>query len=240
MASASKIASVCLLARLLYDPFYGIHNQWQQVIIVIAIVSMFIGSFGALMQTNLKRLLAYSSIGHVGFILAGLACTEEAGVPGVLIYLTIYLTQTIVAFASVIFLRIGDNSIVNIDDLKGLHKAHPFMAFILAVTMFSMAGIPPLAGFFAKLFILQPLIASKLYATALLFVIASVIACFYYLRIVKIMYFDAPEQEVVYAKARGVGVLLLLYTAFNLFFILAPTALLTITQAAFEAFGSAL
>tara|TARA_B110000467_G_scaffold33164_1_gene30182 strand:- start:585 stop:1247 length:663 start_codon:yes stop_codon:yes gene_type:complete len=170
--------------------FPSLIDQWQLMIIFISIASMLLGSFAAIGQNNIKRLLAYSSIGHMGFILIGLATGTLSGVTGLLIYLTIYIFMVVGAFSCILALKTNDINIENISDLAGLSKVNPVIAFILSMFLFSLAGIPPLAGFFAKFYIFLSAIESGLYTLAIIGVLASVVGAFYYLRIIKIIYFD--------------------------------------------------
>ena len=189
-ATAPKMAAVAITVRVIITAFPGITTQWQQIIVFISILSMALGSFAAIGQTNIKRLMAYSAIGHMGFALVGLAAGTPEGVQGVAIYMAIYLTMTLGTFAAILSMRIGGRNVENVADVMGLAKTHPSMAFFLAVMMFSMAGIPPLAGFFAKFYVFNAAIQAHLYPLAVIGVLTSVIAAFYYLRIVKFMYFD--------------------------------------------------
>ncbi|MCH2630697.1 MAG: NADH-quinone oxidoreductase subunit NuoN [Nisaea sp.] len=201
LAVSPKIAALCLFIQVLFGPFLAILEQWQQIIIFISIASMVLGAVAALMQTNIKRLLAYSSIGHMGYGLIGLASANEAGIGGVLIYLAIYLFMNVGTFGCIMCMRRNGQAAEQITDLSGVSKTHPMMAFALMVFMFSMAGIPPLAGFFGKWFIFLAAIEAKLYALAIIGVISSVVAAFYYLRIIKIMYFD----EILEPLDRGIS-----------------------------------
>ena len=189
-AVAPKIAALALFLRVMIGPFGGLIEHWQQIIVLVSILSMALGAFAAINQRNIKRLMAYSSIGHVGYALVGLAAGTEIGVCGVLIYLSIYLVMNIGTFACILCMRRGGRMVEEIDDLAGLGKTHPLLAATLVVFMFSLAGIPPLAGFFGKLYVFLAAIESGLYLLAILGVIASVVGAFYYLRIIKIMYFD--------------------------------------------------
>ena len=189
-AVAPKIAALALFLRVMIGPFGGLIEHWQQIIVLVSILSMALGAFAAINQRNIKRLMAYSSIGHVGYALVGLAAGTEIGVRGVLIYLSIYLVMNIGTFACILCMRRGGRMVEEIDDLAGLGKTHPLLAATLVVFMFSLAGIPPLAGFFGKLYVFLAAIESGLYLLAILGVIASVVGAFYYLRIIKIMYFD--------------------------------------------------
>ena len=192
-AAAPKIAAMALLVRVVEQAFPHITGQWQQIIVFIAIASMGLGAFAAIGQQNIKRLLAYSSIGHVGFALVGLSAGTAGGVEGVAIYMAIYLVTTLGTFGCVLAMRREGGYVEDIDDLAGLSKTHPMMAFILAMLMFSLAGIPPLAGFFAKWYVFVAAVEAKLYALAVIGVVTSVVGAYYYLRIVKIMYFDEAK-----------------------------------------------
>ncbi len=191
-AAAPKVAAMALFVRVVVSPFAPITPDWQQILSFLAIASMVLGAFAAIGQRNIKRLMAYSSIGHMGYALVGLAAGTQAGVQGVIIYIAIYLAMTLGAFACILSMRRREGMVYEINDLAGLSKTHPLMAFMLAVIMFSLAGIPPLAGFFAKFYVFLAAIESGLYVLAVIGVIASVVGAYYYLRIVKIMYFDEP------------------------------------------------
>ena len=214
-ATAPKMAAVAITTRVIITAFPGITHQWQQIVVFISILSMALGSFAAIGQTNIKRLMAYSAIGHMGFALVGLAAGTQEGVLGVLIYMAIYLTMTLGTFAVILSMKIGGRNVENIGDLMGLAKTHPGMAFFFAMMMFSMAGIPPLAGFFAKFYVFNAAINAHLYGLAVIGVLSSVIAAFYYLRIVKFMYFDEAgvpfdKQSLLLRMVLGItGVLVL-------------------------------
>ncbi|MCE2992150.1 MAG: NADH-quinone oxidoreductase subunit NuoN [Candidatus Jidaibacter sp.] len=231
-ASAPKIAGFMILIKLLLDPFSQLYVQWQQIVLVISIASMFVGSLGAIMQRNFKRLLAYSSIGHVGFMLSGVVTAENEGVQGVLIYMAIYLTMTLATFACLLLLKKDKKLIEDIYDLAGLAKSHPSVALGLAALMLSMAGIPPMAGFFAKFYILIPLIKTEMYSLAVTFVIASVISAFYYLKIIKIVYFDAQNKKLELTASPVIKATMLLGVAFNVLYIFAPAALINAAEVA--------
>jgi NADH-quinone oxidoreductase subunit N len=192
-ASAAKMAAIAVTLRVLVTAFPGIVPQWQQIIVFIAILSMALGSFAAIGQANIKRLMAYSSIGHMGFALVGLAAGTEAGVAGVLAYMAIYLVMILGTFAAILAMRIDGKNVETISDLAGLARTDGLTAFFLAMMMFSLAGIPPLAGFFAKWYVFSAAIAAHLYPLAVIGVLLSAVAAYYYLRIVKIMYFDDPS-----------------------------------------------
>lgn len=189
-AAAPKIAAMAMFIRVVYDAFQPATFDWQQVIVFVSIASMVLGAFAAIGQRNIKRLMAYSSIGHMGFALVGLAAGTEDGVKGVVVYLAIYLVTTLGAFACILAMRRRDGMVEDIDELAGLSKTNPLMAFLLAMIMFSLAGIPPLAGFFAKYYVFVAAVNSGLYVLAVVGVLASVVGAYYYLRIIKIMYFD--------------------------------------------------
>jgi NADH-quinone oxidoreductase subunit N len=191
-AAAPKIAAMALLVRVVISAFPAATEQWQQIVIFLAIASMGLGAFAAIGQRNIKRLMAYSSIGHMGYALVGLAAGTAEGVQGVIIYLAIYLVMTLGTFAFILALRRDGQMVEEIDQLSGLSRTSPLMAFMLAVLLFSLAGIPPLAGFFAKFYVFLAAIEAGLYVLAVVGVLLSVVGAFYYLRIVKIMYFDEP------------------------------------------------
>ncbi|MEM6902767.1 MAG: NADH-quinone oxidoreductase subunit NuoN [Pseudomonadota bacterium] len=194
-ALAPKIAAFALLTRALTGPFGDMTDQWQQVVIILAVASMLLGSFAAIAQTNIKRLMAYSSIAHMGYALVGLAAGSVVGASAVAAYLAIYLFMTAGAFAVIINLRVNDRAVDSLTDLAGLAQARPFMAACMAIFMFSMAGIPPLAGFFGKLVVFQAAVQAELYVLAVIGVLSSVVGAFYYLRIIKIMYFDEATES---------------------------------------------
>jgi NADH-quinone oxidoreductase subunit N len=193
MSTAPKVAPFIVLLRVMMGPFGHVFVQWQPIIYVVAIGSMVLGSFAAIGQSNIKRLMAYSSIGHMGYALIGLAAGTEAGVRGVLIYLLTYVAMSAGAFACIIAMRRDGKQVERISDLGGLAKTDLGLATLLAIFMFSMAGIPPFAGFFGKLYIFLAAVQSGMWFLAVLGVLTSVVGCFYYLRIIKVMFFDAAE-----------------------------------------------
>ncbi len=196
-AAAPKIAAMSMLIRVVIQAFEPVTSDWQQIISFIAIASMALGAFAAIGQTNIKRLMAYSSIGHMGYALVGLAAGTQSGVHGVIIYMLIYMVMTVGTFACIIAMRRKDGTVEEIADLAGLGSRNPMMALMLTILMFSLAGIPPLAGFFAKYFVFVAAIEAGLYALAIIGVLASVIGSFYYLRIIKTMWFDEPADNFV-------------------------------------------
>ena len=193
-AAAPKIAAIALFIRVAIGAFPGIAPQWQQILVFVAIASMTLGAFAAIGQRNIKRLMAYSSIGHMGFALIGLAAGTAEGVQGVLIYMAIYLAMTLGTFCVILSMRRADGAVEDISDLAGLARTNPAMAFFLALLLFSLAGIPPLAGFFAKYYVFLAAIKAGLFTLAVIGVLASVVGAYYYLMIVKVMYFDEPAK----------------------------------------------
>ena len=193
-ATAPKVAGMAIFVRVVMEAFPHITHQWQQIVAFVSVASMLLGAFAAIGQRNIKRLLAYSSIGHMGFALVGLAAGTEAGVRGVLLYMAIYVAMTLGSFACVLAMRRKGQAVETIEDLAGLSRNRPVMALMLAALMFSLAGIPPLAGFLAKYYVFVAAIQAGLYALAVIGVLSSVVGAYYYLRIVKIMYFDEPAE----------------------------------------------
>ena len=194
-AAAPKVAAIAVFVRAAVGAFPTVAVQWQQILVFVSIASMVLGAFAAIGQRNIKRLMAYSSIGHMGYALVGLAAGTAEGVQGVIVYMTIYVAMTLGTFACILAMRRGDAMVEEIADLKGLARTKPAMAFFLAMLLFSMAGVPPLAGFFAKFYVFLAAIKAGLYTLAVIGVLASVVGCYYYLMIVKVMYFDEPEGE---------------------------------------------
>lgn len=224
-ATAPKIAGFIILIRVLFDPFIDLYDQWAQIVAFIAVASMFVGSLGAIMQQSFKRLLAYSSIGHVGFMLVGLLAAEPQSVEAVLVYLSIYVTMTIAAFGILMLLRKDDKPLEKISDFGGLSESHPVFASALTILMLSMAGIPPLAGFFIKFYILIPVIEAGMYSVAVLFVISSVIAAFYYIKVIKIMYFDNRAKQVTILNMWAVKVVIGICVLINVIYVFIPASL---------------
>ena len=191
-AAAPKMAAMALTVRVVMGAFEPLAGDWQQIVTFVAIASMALGSFAAIGQRNIKRLMAYSSIGHIGFALVGLAANSQEGVRGVAIYMLIYLAMTLGSFAFILAMRRKEGHVEEIGDLAGLSNTNPVMALIFTVLMFSLAGIPPLAGFWAKWYVFLAAINSGLYALSVIGVLTSVVGAYYYLRIIKIMWFDEP------------------------------------------------
>src|ERR1700674_2505290 len=191
-AAAPKVAAMAMFVRAPVTAFHDITFQWQQILVFVSIASMVLGAFAAIGQRNIKRLMAYSSIGHMGFALVGLAAGTAQGVQGVLVYMAIYLAMTLGTFAVILSMRRDGRMVEEIGDLAGLARTSPGMAFFLAMLLFSLAGIPPLAGFFAKFYVFLAAIQAGLYVLAVIGVLASVVGAYYYLAIIKLMYFDEP------------------------------------------------
>jgi NADH-quinone oxidoreductase subunit N len=201
-SGAPKVAAMAMLVRIVIDAFQPVVADWQQVVVFIAIASMLLGAFGAIGQRNIKRMMAYSSIGHMGYALVGLASGSMAGVRGVVLYMLVYMVMTLGAFACILAMRRKEGGYVeNIDDLAGASATNPFMATAMTAMMFSLAGIPPLGGFFAKYFVFMAAIEAQLYALAIIGVLASVVGAYYYLRVVKVMWFDNATGE--FARTPG-------------------------------------
>lgn len=198
-AAAPKLAAMAIIARLIVVPFGDIVGQWQQVIIVLAVLSMIVGALGAIVQTNIKRLMAYSSIANMGYALVPLAAGTVAGVQGMLIFMTIYIITVIGVFATILQMRLRNGMVEKISDLSGLSKSNPGMAISFTILMFSLIGIPPLLGFFGKLYAFLPAFEAGLWWLAVIALVASVVGAFYYLRLVKVMWFDEPTREFVRA-----------------------------------------
>ena len=224
-ATAPKVAAVSIFMRLLFEPFMGWESQWQQILIVLSAATMLVGALGALKQKNIKRLMAYSSIGHVGFLVMGLASGSLSGAQGVMIYLAIYITMSAGVFAIIMMMRRGGEAVEAISDLSGLAKSHPLMAIAMTIFMLSMTGIPPLAGFFGKFYILYAAMEARLYGIAVIGVISSVIAAYYYINIIRLMYFDELKEPLEVPTNCTVQVITVLTALFNLFYVVYPTKL---------------
>jgi NADH-quinone oxidoreductase subunit N len=230
-AAAPKVAGIAMFVRTTIVAFPGILTQWQQIVVFVAIASMALGSFAAIGQRNIKRLMAYSSIGHMGFALVGLAAGTAEGVQGVLVYMAIYVTMTLGMFACILSMRRDGQMVENIADLAGLARTKPAMAFFLAMLLFSLAGIPPLAGFFAKFYVFLAAIKAGLFTLAVIGVVTSVVGAYYYLAIVKTMYFDEPAKpfEPMPYELKAV---LAVTGLFNLLFFAYPSPLIEAADAA--------
>jgi NADH-quinone oxidoreductase subunit N len=234
-AAAPKMAAMALLVRVTVGAFEPIASDWQQIVVFVSIASMALGSFAAIGQNNIKRLMAYSSIGNVGFALVGLAANTETGVRGVILYMLIYLVMTLGTFAFILAMRRKDGNVEQIGDLAGLSSTNPMMATILTILMFSLAGIPPLAGFWAKWYVFLAAIDAGLYALAVIGVLASVVGAYYYLRIIKIMWFDEPVGGFL-PMAGELRLVLGASGAFVLFYVLVGGPIGQVAQAAAKTF----
>ena len=220
-----KIAALTVFIRFLYVPFANMSDQWQMIIIFLSIASMIFGAVAAIGQNNLKRLVAYSSIGHMGYALAGLSVGTNTGIQSSITYMTIYLVMNLAFFSCLFMLRRNEIYYEKIEDLSGLSKNHPILAFSLLVILFSLAGIPPLAGFFAKFYIFMAVVEQSMYFLAVVGLLSTVVAAFYYLRIIKVIYFD-PEKE-MYEKNHHIGLklTLILSTIFIIGYFIYPSGL---------------
>ncbi len=235
LAAAPKMAAMALIVRVTMGAFEPIAKDWQQIIVFISIASMALGAFAAIGQTNIKRLMAYSSIGHMGYALVGLAANSEAGVRGVVIYMLIYLVMTLGTFAFILAMRRNNENVEKISDLAGLSQTNPVMATIMTLMLFSLAGIPWLAGFWAKWYVFLAAIDAGLYALSIIGVLTSVVAAFYYLRIIKIMWFDEPAGGFQPMSAE-LRVILGLSGAFVTFYVLFGAPIGAMAQAAAKTF----
>ena len=234
-ATAAKVAALCLFLRAILTPFPDAIAQWRQIIIFISVLSMALGAVAALGQKNIKRLMAYSSIGHMGYALLGLAAGTTLGVRGVLIYLTIYVATNIGVFACIQAMRRQGKSVENMSDLSGLARTNPQLALVFSMLFLSLAGLPPLAGFFAKFYVFLAAIQAHLVWPAVLGVLASAIGLVYYLRLVKVMYFDEPAPGFDQAIGLGSRAIMILSGVFALFFIVAASPIITAADAAAKA-----
>ncbi len=230
-AMAPKVAAVALLARVLLGPFGDVAAQWQQVMLLVSMGSMLLSAFAAIGQRNIKRLMAYSSIGHVGYALMGVAVASDEGLRGLLIYMAIYIVMNVGTFAVIVAMRRGGRAVERVDDLAGLGRTDPGMAMWMAVFMFSMAGIPPLAGFFGKLYVFLAAVKGGFWVLATVGVLTSVVSAYYYLRIIKVMYFDQGAGALDRAPA-SLSVVMAGTGLFNLLFILWPAPMLAAAGAA--------
>ena len=190
-----KIAALTVFIRFLYVPFLNLIDQWQMIIIFLSIASMLFGAIAAIGQTNIKRLIAYSSIGHIGYTLAGLATGSNEGIQSSIVYITIYVIMNLAFFSCLLMLKRNNQYYEDIDDLSGLSKNHPLLSLSFLIILFSLAGIPPLAGFFAKFYIFTAVLEQSMYFLAIVGLLSTVIAAFYYLRIIKIIYFDKEKEK---------------------------------------------
>tara|TARA_B100001029_G_scaffold173906_1_gene173356 strand:- start:1201 stop:2616 length:1416 start_codon:yes stop_codon:yes gene_type:complete len=229
-AVAPKVAALTVIIRFLYVPFVNVIDQWQLIIIFLSIASMIFGAVAAIGQKNLKRLIAYSSIGHMGYALAGLCVGTNQGIQSSVLYISIYLVMNLGFFSCLFMLKRNNTYFENIDDLSGLSKNHPLISLSLMIILFSLAGIPPLAGFFAKFYIFKAVLDQSMYYLAIIGLLTTVIAAFYYLRIIKIMYFDLEKEKYDKDYNLGLKLTLTLSTTLILFYFIYPSKLLNIVS----------
>ena len=235
-ALAPKVAAIALAVRFLIVGFGDISFDWQQIIIFLSIASMVFASFAAIAQNNIKRLMAYSSIGHVGYALIGLACGTFQGTSSLVIYLSIYLIMNIGVFSFILSMKNKGEYFENISDLSGLYKVHPYYSVVITIFMFSLAGIPPLAGFFGKFYIFIAAIESNLLLLAVVGILASVIGAFYYLRIIKVIYFDETKNSFDGFSYRSLNALINPSAFLILLFCIYPLPLINISNYAASSF----
>ena len=225
-----KIAALSVFIRFLYVPFAEMNDQWQMIVIFLSIASMIFGAVAAIGQKNLKRLIAYSSIGHMGYALTGLAAGTNQGIQGSISYIAIYLVMNLAFFSCMFMLRRNNEYYESIEDLSGLSKNHPLLSFSLLIILFSLAGIPPLAGFFAKFYVFMAVIEQKMYFLAIVGLLSTVIAAFYYLRIIKIIYFDKEKEKFETDHHFGLKLTLAVSTIFILAYFIYPSGLTEIVS----------
>ncbi|WP_407174721.1 NADH-quinone oxidoreductase subunit NuoN [Bradyrhizobium sp. STM 3562] len=230
-ASAPKVAALAVFTRITLTAFPGILAQWQQIVVFVSIASMALGSFAAIGQRNIKRLMAYSSIGHMGFALVGLAAGTVEGAQGVLVYIAIYVAMTLGSFAIIIAIKRNGQSFEEISDFAGLSRTNPMLAFFFAMLLFSLAGIPPLAGFFAKWYVFVAAIKAGLFTLSVIGVLTSVVGAYYYLLIVKVMYFDEPLTRLDPVRLE-LGTVLAIAGLFNILFFVYPGPLVSAATSA--------
>ena len=225
-----KIAALSVFIKFLYTPFANMNDQWQTIIVFISIASMIFGAVAAIGQKNLKRLIAYSSISHMGYALAGLATVSNQGIQSSITYISIYLVMNLAFFSCLFMLKRNDKYYENIEDLSGLSKKHPILSFSLLIVLFSLAGIPPLAGFFAKFYVFLAVIEQSMYFLAIVGLLATVVAAFYYLRIIKIIYFDPEKEEYDTSHYLGLKITLAISTIFILAYFIYPSGITEIVS----------
>jgi NADH-quinone oxidoreductase subunit N len=230
-ASAPKVAAMAVFTRVALTAFPGITQEWQQIVVFVSIASMALGSFAAIGQKNIKRLMAYSSIGHMGFALVGLAAGTAEGAQGVLVYIAIYVAMTLGTFTVILTMKRNGHHVENISDFAGLSRTNPLLAFVFAMLLFSLAGVPPLAGFFGKFYVFVAAIKAGLFTLAVIGVLCSVIGAFYYLSIVKVMYFDEPLTKLDPMRFE-LRTVLAVAGLFNLLFFVYPGPLVSAATAA--------
>ena len=229
-AVVPKIAALTVFIRFLYVPFVNLIDQWQMIIIFLSLASMIFGAVSAIGQKNLKRLIAYSSIGHMGYALAGLAVGTNSGIQSSIIYISIYLIMNLGIFCCLFMMKRKDKFFDNLEDLAGLSKNHPIISLSLLILLFSLAGIPPMAGFFAKFYIFMSVIEQSMYFLAIVGLLSTVISAFYYLRIIKIIYFDPPKEQYDQDHNFGLKISLTIATLLILFYFVYPSGLINLVS----------
>jgi NADH-quinone oxidoreductase subunit N len=230
-ASAPKVAAMAVFVRVALTAFPGIVPEWQQIVVFVSIASMALGSFAAIGQKNIKRLMAYSSIGHMGFALVGLAAGTAEGAQGVLVYISIYVAMTLGTFTIILTMKRNGHHVESISDFAGLSRTNPLLAFMFAMLLFSLAGVPPLAGFFGKFYVFVAAIKAGLFTLSVIGVLCSVVGAFYYLSIVKVMYFDEPLTKLDPMRLE-LRTVLAVAGLFNLLFFVYPGPLVSAATAA--------
>ena len=229
-AVVPKIAALTVFIRFLYVPFVNLIDQWQMIIIFLSLASMIFGAVSAIGQKNLKRLIAYSSIGHMGYALAGLAVGTNSGIQSSIIYISIYVIMNLGIFCCLFMMKRKDKFFDNLEDLSGLSKNHPIISLSLLILLFSLAGIPPMAGFFAKFYIFMSVIEQSMYFLAIVGLLSTVISAFYYLRIIKIIYFDPPKEQYDQDHNFGLKISLTIATLLILFYFVYPSGLIDLVS----------
>ena len=225
-----KVAALTVFIRFLYVPFINMIDQWQTIIIFLSIASMIFGAIAAIGQKNLKRLVAYSSIGHIGYVLAGLSTGSNEGIQSSILYISIYIVMNLALFSCLFMMKRNDHYFESIEDLSGLSKNHPLLSLSLLVILFSLAGIPPLAGFFAKLYVFKAVIEQSMYFLAIVGLLSTVIAAFYYLKIIKIIYFDEAKEKYDLDHSIWLRLSLTLSTLLILLYFIYPSKLIEIVS----------
>ena len=225
-----KVAALTVFIRFLYVPFFNLFDQWQMIIIFLSLASMIFGAVAAIGQKNLKRLIAYSSIGHMGYALAGLSVGTNAGIQSSIIYICIYLIMNLGIFCCLFMIKKNDQFFDNLEDLSGLSKNHPIISLSLLLLLFSLAGIPPMAGFFAKFYIFMSVIEESMYFLAIIGLLTTVVSAFYYLKIIKIIYFDEPKQHYDKDHYFGLKISLAISTLFVLLYFIYPSGLINLVS----------
>lgn len=231
-AIVPKIAAMALLMRVLFGPFGALAPEWGQILYVLSLASMTVGAFAAIGQENIKRLMAYSSIGNMGYAMLGIVAGTEQGAGAVVLYMTIYMVMTAGVFGVILAMRRDGSGLENISDLAGLSRTIPVKAYAMAILMFSMSGIPPLAGFFGKLLVFQAAVAQGYYVLATLGVLTSVVAAYYYLRIIKVMFFDEPADRFDQNEAFTRRAVVFISVLFVLGFVAMPSTIVSSTYSA--------